>query len=113
MKMVSMKMTPKKGDKDSEVMPVGGGEDKYPWGLRLNLGDEELKKLGMKELPKVGQVLTMQCQVKVVGVRASETQQGEDRNLELQVTDCGVDMGGGMDMEKKASSLYGGNKGGM
>lgn len=115
MKMVSMKMTPKKGDKADNMggMSPDDGE-KYPWGLRINLGDEELKKLGLKELPKVGQEVPLMAMVKVIGVRSNESQEGENRNLELQITDCGMEMGKGMDMEKKASSLYGGgDKGGM
>jgi len=115
MKMVSMKMAPKKGDKGDEVKCCGmDQEEKYPWGLRINLGDEELKKLGIKELPKVGQELPFTATVKVVGVRSNESQDGENRNVELQITECALEMGKeGMDLEKKATSLYGGgDKGG-
>lgn len=107
MKMTSMKMEPKKGDKAEAACCSMEQEEKYPWGLRLNLGDEELKKLGIKELPKVGQSLTLTATVKVVGVRSNESQEGENRNVELQITDCALDLGKGMNMEKKASSLYG------
>jgi len=107
-----MKLAPKKDEKTTDCCAPGCCDDqeKYPWGLRLNLGDEELQKLGITDLPKVGTVIAMQCQVKVTGVRSNESQDGENRNLELQVTDCGMDMGKGVDMEKKASNLYGGEK---
>lgn len=98
--MVSMKMKPEaKGKHDEMVMPSGPTE-KYPYGLRINLGNDQLKALGVKDLPKVGETLPLHAMVSVVGVRSSETEDGSDNNVELQITEC---MMGGDD---KLSGLY-------
>lgn len=108
MKMASMKMKPEAKGKHDEMVTSSGSSEKYPWGLRINLGNEQLKALGIKDLPKVGESLPLHAMVSVVGVRSSETEGGEDRNVELQITECM--MGGeskGMDMGKAASKMYG------
>lgn len=108
MKMVSMKMKPEENGEHGTIDAPEGSQEKYPWGLRINLGDEELKKLGINELPKVGEKLPLMAMVSVVGVRSNESQNGETRNVELQITECAMEMKKPMDNEKTASKLYGG-----
>lgn len=107
MKMVSMKMKPEEKGKSEVMEAPDGTQEKYPWGLRINLGNDQLKALGIKELPKVGQKLPLHAMVSVIGVRSSETDSGEDRNVELQITECMVEMKEPMDMQKTAQTLYG------
>lgn len=69
--------------------------DKYPWGLRIDLNTEALKKLGVKTLPKSGTKMVVTAEVDVVGSRYSERQNGdEDRSLELQITSMALEKPG-------------------
>lgn len=114
MKLVSMKL--KKADKaDAKACCCdcsGPGcecdeeKDRYPWGLRVTLENEQLDALKMP-LPKGGDTFPLSAVVKVVGVRSCETEGGEVRSLELQITDLGMEGKGGVDMAKTADKLYG------
>jgi hypothetical protein len=79
----------KKRNKPSKPFTVGDAS-KYPWGLSLTLDEASIKKLGLKKLPSVGKRMTITCEVEVKGVRQNETQDGDDRSLELQV--CAMEM---------------------
>ena len=92
MKIVPMKRTDKEkkaAEKRYKEMPSDGPD--YPWGLCLNLGKEELDKLGIKDLPKVGDEFHMYAVGKVTRVHQSASEQGEDsRGIELQITHMGT-----------------------
>jgi hypothetical protein len=63
------------------------GVDEYPWSLRLTLNDEELKKLGISSLPKVGGKMSLSAEVSVIATRqADRSNGGTERSLELQIT---------------------------
>lgn len=55
--------------------------EEYPYCLRLYLGSEELKMLGIKDLPKLGSKMPMNAIVKVIGMHANENGQ----SLDLQI----------------------------
>lgn len=59
----------------------------YPYGLALQLNSETLAKLGMNDLPDVGTVLTLHARVEVVSVSQYEQQDGQNREVGLQITD--------------------------
>ena len=63
----------------------------YPYGLRINLDDDSLKKLGITELPEVGTTMTLQAQVEVVSVSQHESDNGKHRDMSLQITDMELD----------------------
>ena len=67
------------------------GQSEYSYGLRVTLDDEELKKLMMRDMPSIGEELSMQAMVKVVEV-GEETEKGsqEKRRLVLQITKLGL-----------------------
>ena len=90
--IVSMSRTPtekKKAEDACKAMPCDGPD--YPWGLCLNLGKEELGKLGIKELPEIGDEFHIYAVCKVTRVSASASETSDDqRSVELQVTDMGA-----------------------
>lgn len=84
--LVSMKQS-KKEKKASEPCCGTSSSEDYPYGLRLDLNDETLEKLGIDDLPAVGDDLDLDAEVQVRSV--SENQyEGEDRrrSVTLQIT---------------------------
>lgn len=112
MKMASMKMAPpRNGDQPDGPMSGCDNGEMYPYGMRLRLEDEQLAALGLKTLPAVGQSITLTARAKVISVRSEETtgkggKAGEDRSVEVQITDCAIDSGRQIDAEKSAAALY-------
>lgn len=113
MKLVNMALTPEEAKKEyGSCMLSTDSEDeqaaerpKYPYGLCVSLCDEELSKLGITELPKVGEVLMLSAQVEVIGTEQSQNQGGAESRLRLQITDMG--MGGMAPAKSAAQNLYG------
>ena len=64
---------------------------KYPHGLKLSLGKEELKKLNLEGTPAIGQKFNMEIVVEVVEV-SSELEGSDEKSLrvELQVKEMEV-----------------------
>jgi hypothetical protein len=58
----------------------------YPYGLRLNLDNASVDKLGVA-LPKVGEKLMIEAYVEVVSVSAHDSKDGMRKSIELQITD--------------------------
>lgn len=82
---------------------------KYPWGLQLDLNDDVLEKLGLKDLPAVGAVLLLRAKVEVVSTSESERQGGAlSRCLGLQVTDLQLDAAP-LARKDAATVFYGGD----
>jgi hypothetical protein len=93
-KLIDMKIT-KAERKANEPKPCSDGDGPiYPWGLRLDLNNDTLKKLGMKDLPKVGADMIVTARACVVGVRSSERENHEDRSVELQIEKLSVERAG-------------------
>jgi hypothetical protein len=91
----------------TEAVPSNGPD--YPYVLCLNLGAEELKKLGIEDLPEVGDEMHLYAVAKVTRVSQSASEQGEDsKGVELQITHMGVMEEGDEDDEgmSPASKLY-------
>lgn len=105
-KLVSMKRDPEEIKESNDVM-ASPTQDAYPYGLRLCLCEEEMEKLGITELPKIGAEMGLVAKVKVVRVssNASEGQEDESKSLEFQVTEMCIESGG----KSAAASLYGEN----
>jgi hypothetical protein len=65
--------------------------DPYPWGLRINLNGEELDKLDIKlKNLSVDDKIKIEAVAYVESIRQSKNRNGEDRNLELQITKMAV-----------------------
>jgi len=92
MKIVDMKRTAaeQKAAQERYSIPSDAGPD-YPYGLCLNLGKDELAKLGIDTLPEVGDEFHVYAVACVTRVSQSASQEGEDsKGVELQITQMGV-----------------------
>ncbi len=94
MAMIDMKRVPKKDVKIKEV-PALAEEPTYPYGLRICLEKEELKKLGITEMPSINQPFMIEgkCIVKSVSAGVSTISGGEDEHasVELQLTHLSIE----------------------
>lgn len=82
--MIDLKRTAKELKKDGPKESYKPPE--YSYGTQIRLENEELDKLGMKELPDVGYEGTIKAKVKVISARQSASEKsGEDRCVELQI----------------------------
>lgn len=77
----------KKKSESAMCSPCGSSEE-YPYGLRIDLSDEALDKLGLDKLPGVGDKMTLEASVKVTSV-SENSYEGQDRrrSVTLQITD--------------------------
>lgn len=91
MKMIDMKLPKPKPEKNAKLSECVDGRDKYPWGLRLDLNNESIKKLTGVDSVDVGEEVTLSAVAKVVEKRANETQTGKDTRIELQIVKLGVE----------------------
>lgn len=94
MALKNMKMAPE----DMYPKPVNpDSSNQYPYGLALHLDEPTLKKLGIKDIPEVGQKLKLSAIVEVCSTNVNENKSGESRCLGLQITD--------MDLQKSKSEV--------
>lgn len=74
--------------KEASVHSYIDDRPRYPYGLRLNIGPEEYKKLGLSDIPAVGGKMVMLAMVEIVSVYKEETKDDVPRmNIGLQITD--------------------------
>ncbi len=114
MTMKDLKISKQEAKEKSKAVQVIGSSDqeRYPYGLRLDLNNDTLEKLGMKKLPTVGTVLMFEAKAKVVGSRQSATEGSENRSVELQITHIDLE-DGESDEEVKEGELTRGQAGAM
>jgi hypothetical protein len=98
--------------KKTEEMPEeyeGMDEPSYPYGLCITLDAEQLDKLGINTLPKVGSEMMIKAKAYVKSTSAYETQGGKDMSVQLQITDLDLS---GLDRQRdQADAMYGDNGG--
>lgn len=92
-KLVSMKISKAEMEKRMEPSTIATERPMYPWGLGLNLDNDTLEKLGVDDLPKVGEVYTVVAQVSVSSVSSNESEGGKNRSVSLQITDMCLEDG--------------------
>ena len=63
----------------------------YPYGLRIELSDESMKKLGLESLPTVGTKMELRAIVVVERASQNETKEGKRQDMSLQITDMELD----------------------
>ena len=84
--LVSLKKTKAEKKTGPQLASVPGGGDDYSYGTRLSLGKDELEKLGIKDMPKVGTKFKLEAECEVVSVSANAGKDHDSRDLGLQIT---------------------------
>jgi hypothetical protein len=105
MKLVDMKLDPKEQKKEADL---AYDPPAYPWGLSISLDDEALEKLGMTELPDVGDTMTLTARVCCTSVSASANENGQRRSVSFQIEALALSDAVESDDEKKdpTDALY-------
>jgi hypothetical protein len=79
--------------------------NEYPVGLQIHLDHSSLEKLGVKDLPKMGETLNLSAHAKVHAVGHNESMHGKNRHVSLQITH--MELGSkATSTEEKASILF-------
>lgn len=99
-KLASMKRAPEKKSKSkmggADVAPSTSSREDYPYGLRIDLDNEGLDKLGLTEMPKVGTTVKLSAKAVVKRTSHDESDEGEGeskprKSVCLQITHLSVD----------------------
>jgi hypothetical protein len=99
--LVSMKMTK---SEMKEAAPVPADAPQYPYGLRLELNNESLEKLGLPVTAAVGKKVMVLAQAEIVSVSAYDSKEGgKNRSISLQLTHLCLESG---EKEDAAKVLY-------
>ncbi len=104
MPMINMKRAPEREEMPGEIEK---DEPRYPYGLCISLEKEDMDKLNMGNLPKVGTEISFVAKAVVKGTSAYETQGGSDMRVELQITDMEMKADQNERNNAAASMLYG------
>ena len=103
--MINMKQAPEKEEMPGEYEY---DEPAYPYGLCITLDAEQLEKLGITALPKVGSTMMIKAKAYVKSTGAYETQGGNDMTMSLQITD--MEISGEDRQQSQAEAMYGKDK---
>lgn len=102
MALINMQSAPEREEMPGEYE---ADEPRYPYGLCISLGKDELEKLGITALPKVGTEMMVHAMAYVKSTSAYETQgEGEKMSIELQITDMAIE-GNQQQRNAEASTL--------
>ena len=92
MAMQDLKISKKEAKEANKPSTSYEDQERYPYGLRLDLNNDTLEKLGITKLPAVGTMLMFEAKAKVVGSRQSATESSDNRSIELQITHLDLEM---------------------
>ena len=84
--LIDMKRTKAEKKEGSETACCPGDQEDFPYGLRIDLEDEEITKLDIP-MPEVGSTMVLVANVKVTSVRESADEGGKNRSIGLQITE--------------------------
>jgi hypothetical protein len=105
-KLVSMKLDKAEQKKMMEPSLAEGDRPLYPWGLSINLDTDALDKLGLKEMPDVGESYMLVAMVDVTNVSSNESEGGSNRSVGLQITEMCLESGA-KNVKSVSDALYG------
>ncbi|EOU1336451.1 capsid staple protein [Cronobacter malonaticus] len=83
--------------------------DDYPWGLRINLDNETLKKLGVS-MPAVGAEVMITARAVVKGTSVRDDGDEKYQNADVQITDMAIAPAQAERQKSAADTLYGGDE---
>lgn len=89
MKLIDMKLDPKAGETVGSQSLLSNTPE-YPWGLRLDLTEDVVKRLELSSLPDVDKELMLHAKVKVTAISVSDFKETKQRNIQLQITALGL-----------------------
>ena len=96
MKMIDMKLPKEKKKKTAmlEAAPMMADE-KYPWGLKIDLNKQSLKALGKNSRDfELGERINVSCVAEVVNLREDQRQgQENDESVGFQIIQMGIGKG--------------------
>jgi hypothetical protein len=102
MQLKSMKVTKEEAEKFTQPVKAESPDaPRYPYGLRLDLNEDVLSKLGLPALPAVNQKMILVARVEVCALSQYDSQDGgKHQSICLQITDMSLDA----DKEKRDAS---------
>lgn len=97
-----------KSETSPEATPLMPEENKYPYGLRLNLDQDDLEKLNVDHSDwEIGDVFPLDILVKIVSKSSDESETGGQRcSVSLQITHIGAEEHESEDGEEEHESGY-------
>lgn len=102
--MKNMKMSKEEAKEYGYNGSIAMDAPQYPYGLRIDLDDQSLEKLGIDKLPEVGSTMMIVARVEVQSVSSNKDYKGEpEQRLGLQITDMEL----AADKPDKAKEIYG------
>jgi hypothetical protein len=91
-KLIDMKYTKAEAKEEAQEYSKPSVPE-YSWGLQIRLEDEELSKLGIKNLPEVGGEFHLSIVAEVQSATETKMANGKtDRCVCLQITMLGIDL---------------------
>jgi hypothetical protein len=88
-KTVNMEMPAEKREEMTETAMAG--KPRYPYGLEIRLDNASLARLGLAELPEIGEKVVIHAIAEVSNISQHFSLRGEDeKNVALQITDLGL-----------------------
>ena len=69
--------------------------EKYPWGMRLDLNSDVMKKLDLDTLPKAGAEVMIKAKAKVVSTSINDRDGKQEKRMELQIVAMDLDVPAG------------------
>lgn len=92
--MISLKISKdemKKKEKEMTLAVSSSDGERYPYGTRIELNNESLDKMGIKELPAAGTKMMIEAKVTVIASRQSVSNERTTRSVEFQITDMDLE----------------------
>lgn len=79
----------------------------YPWGLCINLDDDQLAKLGLKGLPAVGAEIHIIAKGTVTSTSSNARQDGDsEASMSVQITDMAIANLEALSADQQMQTMY-------
>ena len=88
MELIDMKSVPEA--KPEQSIMAEPSKEVYPYGLRIHLDTESVKKLGIVDLPDIGAKVKIEAMCEVTDLRQEKSIYGEEKCIGLQIVALGL-----------------------